>query len=519
MAGKLRHWKEKGGRFYARLAVPAALRERLGKAELIEPLGADRKQALKDHAAAVARLQAIITQADRAASAVTPASRYEMQPDAIALSHYRQRLAFDDELRQDHRYASMGYVDEHYVERLRAGMAGALSDLELASLIGGRVEKFRRSGNLTASVGTDAWRQIARALCVAEFEALSRVAERDEGDFTGRPSHPLIVDAKLPEDEPEPVKLLKLSEDYIASRTAAGFMKDNGKRHRSIVESLRKFLKHGDARQITKKALIEWQKHLMTKFSAKTVNDAYLSSIRSMMKWAFDNELLPENVAEGVRQPKKRKEYGRERGFTDPEAQALLSAAVNYQPNVDEYGRVRETPQSVATKRWVPLLCAFTGARVSEITQLRGKDVRRDGERVIIRITPDAGTVKAGGYRDVPLHRQVIDLGFEQFVISSGEGPLFHTGTDPKSYASKAQRMSSQLAEWLRAEKLCPDELQPNHGWRHRLKTQAMELGLNPRVIDAIQGHTGRTAGEQYGDVTLTAKTAAIDKLPSYQLQ
>ena len=36
---------------------------------------------------------------------------------------------------------------------------------------------------------TDEWRQIARALCVAEYEALSRIAERDEGYLTGKPIH------------------------------------------------------------------------------------------------------------------------------------------------------------------------------------------------------------------------------------------------------------------------------------------------------------------------------------------
>ena len=67
MAGKLRHWKEKGGRFYARLAVPIHLQPALGKSELLEPLGADRKTALRLHPAAVARLQTQIMQASRQA--------------------------------------------------------------------------------------------------------------------------------------------------------------------------------------------------------------------------------------------------------------------------------------------------------------------------------------------------------------------------------------------------------------------------------------------------------------------
>jgi hypothetical protein len=44
------------------------------------------------------------------------------------------------------------------------------------------------------------------------------------------------------------------------------------------------------------------------------------------------------------------------------------------------------------------------------------------------------------------------------------------------------------------------------------------ELGLSDRVIDAIQGHAGRIAGDSYDDVTITAKFKAIDALPDYDL-
>lgn len=80
------------------------------------------------------------------------------------------------------------------------------------------------------------------------------------------------------------------------------------------------------------------------------------------------------------------------------------------------------------TKRWVPILCAFSGARVSEITQLRKQDIRKEGDGWVMRITPDAGTMKAGHYRDVPLHRQVIAKGFISFVKAAKDGPPFHNG-------------------------------------------------------------------------------------------
>jgi site-specific recombinase XerD len=60
-----------------------------------------------------------------------------------------------------------------------------------------------------------------------------------------------------------------------------------------------------------------------------------------------------------------------------------------------------------------------------------------------------------------------------------------------------------------------PEGVSPNHGWRHAFKTTGLEVGIDARVLDAIQGHAARTAGENYGDVTLVAKKRAIDKLPT----
>lgn len=246
MAAAQRHLLNRDGRFFARLVVPKNLRAAIGKSELRAPLGPDRRTAMKLLHGAVAQLQHEIALAKRkAAPANSPVApvRYPMAPDQIALSHYHQRLALDDRLCNDVRYAS-GYVDDVLVQRLRDAMAGKLTDEELAVLIGGRIERFRAAGNLTAEPGSDEWRQIARALCVAEYEALSRVVERDEGDFTGQPSAPLLVNAMPPEDEPDPVSLSKLWDDYIKARTTAGFMKDGGKRMRPVAASLRKFLGH-----------------------------------------------------------------------------------------------------------------------------------------------------------------------------------------------------------------------------------------------------------------------------------
>ena len=84
-------------------------------------------------------------------------------------------------------------------------------------------------------------------------------------------------------------------------------------------------------------------------------------------------------------------------GHYGEEARAILTASLNYRPRGASSARSgrREMPQTAAAKRWVPWLCAYTGARVGEMVQLRKQDLRQVGELWVLRITPEAGTVKS----------------------------------------------------------------------------------------------------------------------------
>ncbi|WP_425085798.1 DUF6538 domain-containing protein [Ruegeria profundi] len=520
MAGKVRHLINRSGRYHARVVVPKDLRGIIGKTELRIPLGGDRREALKLLPGAVTQIQRQIAVAEQKANPNqqrnSPA-RFPLAPDQIAHSHYQQRMAFDDQLRNDPRYSAVG-IDDLLVQRLRNAIAGNANDAELGELVGAQIERFRAAGNLDATLGSTEWRSIARALCQAELEALARSAERDEGDFTGAPAAPIIVNAQPPENASAPVSIKQLWKDYVAHRQQAGFMKSGTGRQQPVIDRLIKYLKHNDATRVTKKDLLAWRDHLMGDLSAKTVSDVYLSTIRSLFSWAVENDVLPDNPAASVRQVKPKKQHTRERGYVDAEANKVLKASRTYRPNEDERGYVREKSHLIAAKRWAPIICAFTGARVSEITQLRKEDVRKVDGQWFIRITPDAGSVKTGGYRDAPLHPQIIDEGFIDFVDAANPGPMFHGGTKQEDYSRKAKRIANQVAAWLSKSGLTPEGLLPNHAWRHRLKTQCRELGISDRVVDAIQGHAGKTAGDDYGDVTLKTKIDAVNKLPLYDL-
>ena len=207
------------------------------------------------------------------------------------------------------------------------------------------------------------------------------------------------------------------------------------------------------------------------------------------------------------------------KGYTDEEAKIVLGHALAYRPKQGKTRQTTETAPTAAAKKWTPFLCAYTGARIAEMTQLRKEDVREHNGIRYLRITPEAGSVKTSEYRDVPLHRHLIELGFLDFVEASANGPLFYAegGTrGGKRHPSK--NVADQVAEWVRGLGIVPPGVKPNHAWRHRLKTVGREIGVDPRVLDAIQGHAARTAGDDYGDVTLKARAVTIEKFPEYSL-
>lgn len=558
MAGAQRYLLNRDGRFFARLVVPKELRGIVGKSELRTPLGPDRKGAMKLLPTAVAAMQAEINRAKR-----------EAHPDGLDLRdpfttadygravwhRYTTALAQDEAKRERlptataieaeqakvlQRFEREGVPDnplvvlERSLDLLVMKNAQAfdhdtrqarLSALrrELAANETHQVEHemdaYLDQHGLAAPAGSAERVTLAKHLMRAEIEALERTLERDRGDYGGKPADPIVRPPAGGVESLQPVRISSLWSGYVKSRVSAGFLKDGGIRQRPVIESLRKFLGHNDARQITRRNLLDWRDELLKTLSAKTTNDIYLSTVRSMLKWAHDEEMLSENVAATVRQAKPKKQRARDPGYSGKEALAILKAARIYQAKPDAFGVIREKEQSVAAKRWVPLLCAFAGARVGEMLQLRKEDVRQEGDRWIIRITPEAGTMKAGHFRDVPLHRQVIALGFVDHVKATKDGPLFHGSSDPAKAVSAARAQSNKIAAWLHQAGLVPDGLQPSHAWRHRFKGQARELGLDMRVTDAIQGHAGKSAADDYGDISLIAKARVIDALPAYKLE
>lgn len=271
---------------------------------------------------------------------------------------------------------------------------------------------------------------------------------------------------------------------------------------------------------ITEDAARAWVHGLISeKRQASTVREIWLSASRRVFSWAREHKRVRQNPFAEVKVDVPRKTQTREdgRSFTDAEANTILKACLSY--------KKPSTPTERA-RRWVPWLCAYSGARPGEITQLRGGDVEARDGLFVMKLTPEAGTVKNRKVRVVPLHEHIIAQGFIDMVHRVGKGALFYNNSTPqrvsadplKPTRSRADTARAHLGTWVRGLGISDPNISPNHAWRHTFKRIAEASGITEKVHDAITGHTPATEGRKYGPPNIADMAKALRKFPRYKV-
>jgi integrase len=487
---------KRGSTYYFRRVIPVELRPAMGgrsefmislrtkdreTAKRAIPLHADETSRLLDEAAGKTLVSASETPAESVSEpepTQTPAEAEQAQFEALEASEKKERW------------------DARAAERM----------------------ELRRKLATFRSVDLPIELQAARDLVRERDEAIARVesqlAERERERLSGAlpPAIRTTTEGAV----------LPLLETYDAYAKEAGIKAATRTEWRAIIERLVAFLGHNDAARITADDLYRWKEELLAettrqgkKRDPRTVRGKHLGAIRATLGWAVEKRKLRTNVASDVSMRVPRKAKLRDRDFTAGEAKAILKATL-----AAPTGRLQ--PGTIRARRWIPWLCAYTGARVNEISQLRGQDVRQIDGIWTIRITPEAGTVKANEARIVPLHPHIIEQGFLPVVEAHGDGPLFFDPSRqrvPGDGNRHFKKVGERLAQWVRGDVGITDpNLQPNHGWRHTFKTRASSAEIPERVADAIQGHAPATVSRAYGSVPLKTMADAMERMPRFEI-
>lgn len=180
---------------------------------------------------------------------------------------------------------------------------------------------------------------------------------------------------------------------------------------------------------------------------------------------------------------------------------------------------------------WLPVLDVMTGARLSELAQLRLGDIRKDDDSGIVffDINDEGGKkLKAkSAKREVPIHRVLIDIGFMDYLAMRQEdaadaAALLFPGLEPRG--KKQQRWAGAWSKWFNRWRtqtlgIAGHETRKDfHSLRHTFKDMCRAAQIGEEVHDALSGHSfkggGKGVGRRYGSgVPLAVRAEAINRL------
>ena len=239
------------------------------------------------------------------------------------------------------------------------------------------------------------------------------------------------------------------------------------------------------------------------RLSAATVKKQ-LTAIKTLLSWCLANGYVESNVAAGVSVAVPRNQNAGRLPYSVDDMRTLLAG-------------LGEHADCEPSRYWLPLLAAFTGARLGELGQLRVSDVRRrDGiDYVDINAVDEGKSLKnTSTGREVPLHPELLRLGFLDHVErrrASGGGPLF-----PDPNPRKKGKLTRTFSGWWRDHRRkrgVSDHRKVFHSFRHTFKEACRVAGVGEEVHDALTGHSGGGVGRTYGTVPLEVKAREIAKV------
>lgn len=497
--------RNKSGLWAARKAIPADVRTAYGKREEKKtwPAALSQAQAKAEFAAwltviedRIAMLRAMVDQ--------TPVTLSQRHTRALAGEWYMAKKAQyeDNPGRHVDWWFSREELEPDDPEEREEGRIRPTSWLieeRDALLLAKGLSLTRSSGDALLQEMGDLWLDLCHLM-----------ERRAQGDYGPDPIVPTLPAMETALQRPSvAVSITQLFEDYAATGAANPH---TVRKWRTAVAKFVTHIGHDDATKVTRGDASAWFAAMVAGgLTVKTVAMTYRAALSRVFKVAYDRGQLTANPFAGLEVIGPKAVQTRRKDISDDEAATILRAALGEQP-------VRLSPTHALARRWVPWICAYTGARVTEVTQMRAMDIRQVDGVWVFHITPDAGSVKDRKARSVPIHSHLLEQGITALAKVGDETPLFYdplgVRKESSAYPLSAQ-IGSKLAKWVR--ELGVSEVQsPNHGWRHRFKSEGRRAGLPEGILGVLQGHAMKSEGERYGHWPMDALRAEVEKLPRY---
>jgi len=376
----------------------------------------------------------------------------------------------------------------------------------------------------------------------AAIEVLRVELERRSGNFGAEPTSKVVTAglSAVQNTAAAGETIAELFERYAAQRLAEKRKRaDTVEQDRKIVLQFATFIGSGKSvRRITQAEVREWRDTIAAlppkfasakgyeglslraaaakarassapKMSPTTVNK-YLSTVSPFLGWCVRNGFAERNPCDGLFYdlPKGRNPRP---PFSSEQLQQIFCSPLF--TGFESDGKEHRPGQQRANdwRFWIPLTCLFTGARITEIAQLRTDDLHYDGDVPFITICHDESrqqTTKSGHTRVMPLHPKLVQLGFVAFVEQQSQrsavdgNPRLFPELNPSQRGSLGAAPSRFWRNYL-----CRAGIKSNadgfgsHSFRHALTDRLRLAGYLDEEIKVVLGHSQKSVTSGYGRI------------------
>ncbi|WP_197507001.1 site-specific integrase [Mitsuaria sp. 7] len=252
-----------------------------------------------------------------------------------------------------------------------------------------------------------------------------------------------------------------------------------------------------------------WLQHPDRGTTTKTAHDR-MTWVKSLLKFAHvDLELIHRQPWEGLDIDSSTTH--RRRPWSTEELQTLLNAPLHAQ-----YALPADIKSGGAAAYWVPLLGMFSGARISELIQLRRRDIELINGTLVLNITDDGDDLRlktSAAVRKVPVHSELIRLGFGDYVNGIASPDLSMWPDVPR----RDGKTGGYFSHWfgLHRRALGLGRYPDFHCFRHTVRSALANGEVAETLIDALLGHEakGSTGARVYTHRALADLRTAIEKI------
>ena len=251
-------------------------------------------------------------------------------------------------------------------------------------------------------------------------------------------------------------RALCLFEDLTANKTIGALTRDDGDAFRSALSKL--------------------------SVSSKTTKDRF-TWVKSLLRFACDDlAWIGNNPWAGLKitsTPERTR-----RAWTENEIDILLSHAIYTKGELPTAWNAGGW-----ASYWLPLLGLLTGARLSELAQLKTDDVCLQSKVICIRDRDPRQRLKTrASSRSIPIHSELLRLGFDNYVSRQREQCEEWLWSDlPKRDAKAGGFFSAWFSQYR--EQMGLAHTLDFHSFRHTVRTQLATKNMSEPLIDRLLGH------------------------------